>query len=117
MISLNAISISELAAKIDILCDEPDLMESYGIDPDHAEALYTKVCRAQSNGNKLKAAPFDADELEVQIIYGELDNSADSAYANWESGRDRSEKNFYDHMAKACKTVAEYAEYHGYNVE
>lgn len=117
MIRLNAISISELAVKLDILCGEPDLMDSYGITPDHAELLYNKVCRAQSFGNKLKAAPFDADELEVQIIYGELSNAGDSAYANWESGRDRSEKNFYNHMTKACKIVSDYAEYHGYNVE
>lgn len=117
MIRLNAISINELAEKLDILCDEPDLMESYGITDVDADLLYSKVCRARSNGTKLKAAPFDADALEVKVIYGELDNSGDAAYANWESGGDRSEKNFYDHMAKACKTVAEYAEYHGYDVE
>jgi hypothetical protein len=74
----NKFQLDEIAYKLRIVADEPDLQESYEVDEAWAEALHDKVFYATPG----QAIYFS--EKEVEVICGEIDNLINIRENNWE---------------------------------
>lgn len=69
-VKLTKAVLAELNYKLDILADDTDLYESYGLGADQAEAMRDRFATA-------KPGTFEVTEAEAEVISGELENAAD----------------------------------------
>lgn len=74
-IRLTKTVLAELNYKLDILADDVDLHESYGLDAEQAETMRDRFAAA-------KPGTFEVTEAEAEVISGELENAADIEHDN-----------------------------------
>lgn len=85
IVSLSAAQLQEAQHKATILCEEPDLQESYEVTAEAAEALRERLFAAIPGRLMLTVD-------EAEILAGELENAAEIDEANVEAGDDDSRR-------------------------
>lgn len=115
MLSLTNFQISEAIYKVDIVADEPDLMESYGVTEAEVDFLLSKLKDAKNLGNRLSAAPVSLTEAETKLVYGELEDVYVTAHANYEHMSCADERSCYTRMLNALTRIRKYAAECGYS--
>lgn len=100
-VELTALQIGEIVHKLSIVRDEPDLLESYEIGLEDAEALYG--CFAQRSGGGKQFVTFESRFLDV--VVGELEDRMNALEANWIDAGDQAEGGAYRSLKAAVKKL------------
>lgn len=100
-VDLTALQINEIAHKLSIVRDEPDLLDSYELTPDDAESLYD--CFVQRSGGGTQLVTFEARFLDVVI--GELEDRMNALETNWIDRGDQAEGGAFRSLKAAVKKL------------
>ncbi len=97
-VSLTRLQIDEIAHKLRIIADEPDLLDSYDISQSDAEALAEKFRVAQAGLIEVHADFAD-------VLIGEIEDRMQACHANWKDCGDEDEGACYRSLAQAVKKI------------
>ncbi|HDS1003804.1 hypothetical protein [Stenotrophomonas phage BUCT603B1] len=76
---------AELAYKLDIMADEPELQESYGMTQDMTDDLAARLrASAAAGSHALAPCHLTVSPCELEVLRGELDNLEEQANANYQ---------------------------------
>lgn len=96
---------AELACKLDIMADEPDLQGSYGMTQTMTDDLADKVRGTVATGDKRNAGPLTLSACELEVVRGELENLEEQAAANYEHTASSEELTARNRLRKALASL------------
>lgn len=97
-VHLTALQIGEIAHKLGIVADEPDLQDSYEVSEEEARQLADFFRDA-------KPGDVSFDDRYRDLIEGEIENRMEALHANWKDCGDEDEGGLYRSMAQALKRI------------
>jgi len=95
---LTALQISEIADKLLVVADDPDLQDSYAISEEEAKKL-ADLFRDAAPGN------VAFEDRYRDLIEDEIESLMEALYSNWKDCGDEDDGGIYRSMVQALKRI------------
>lgn len=99
-IKFTQLQLDEVCHKLSIIRDEPDLQESYDVSQEEAENFYEYFYNSKEGEIDL-----NFEEKYIEILIGEIQNSMERMWSNWQDCNDQSEGASYRSMNLLLKKI------------